>query len=99
MVPTTTAEACTSHFDARDGDVVRFYMRYSLGFAFTPAEAPIHQDHYWGRVDQAVLSSDSRKQFMGVNYNGSVNYPSSLTWAASQGGTPATGSGTSTSIT
>jgi hypothetical protein len=64
---------------------VRFYMRYSLGFAWRGG-APIYtKDHYWGACGSgcAIFGIQGNRSW-GVNYDGRANYSSSLTWAQSQ---------------
>lgn len=67
---------------------VRFYMRYQSGFAWSPAGQPNYtKDHYWGACGSGcVIFGIQGNGSWGVNYNGSVNHPSSRTWTASQGG-------------
>ncbi len=66
---------------------VRLYMRYSLGFGWTGSGPLYTKDNYWGGCGSGcVIFGIQGSGSWGVNYNGSVNYPSALTWAASQGG-------------
>jgi len=72
---------------------MRLYMRYQLGFAWSPSGSPLYtKDNYWGACGSGCLIFGIQgSNSWGVNYNGSTNYPSSLSWSASQGG--ATGDG------
>lgn len=71
---------------------VRLYMRYSLGMGFTNGAPVYTKDNYWGGCGSGCLIFGIQgNHSWGLNYNGSTNYPSSLTWAASQGGTTGDG--------
>lgn len=71
---------------------VRFYMRFSLGFAWTGGAPLYTKDNYWGGCGSGcVIFGIQGSNSWGVNYNGTTNHPSSRTWAQSQGG--ATGDG------
>ena len=66
---------------------VRFYMRYSAGFAWSGGGPMYTKEHYWGSCGAGcVIFGIQGSNSWGINYNGSVNHPSSLSWAASQGG-------------
>jgi hypothetical protein len=66
---------------------VRLYMRYSLGFAWNGGSPIYTKDNYWGSCGGGcVIFGIQGNGSWGVNYNGSVNYSSSRTWAQSQGG-------------
>jgi hypothetical protein len=66
---------------------VRLYIRYSLGFAWSGGEPIYTKDNYWSDCGSgcAIFGIQGNHSW-GVNYNGSTNYPSSRTWAQSQGG-------------
>jgi hypothetical protein len=67
---------------------VRFYMRFQSGFAWSGGNPLYTKDHYWGSCGSGcVIFGIQGSNSWGVNFNGSTNYPSSLSWAASQGGT------------
>ena len=72
---------------------VRFYQRYQQGFGFSPGGQPVYtKDNYWGSCGSGCLIFGIQgNHSWGVNYNGSTNYSSSLTWAASQGGSTGDG--------
>ena len=65
---------------------VRLYMRYSLGFSWSGS--PLYtKDMYWGSCGGGcVIFGIQGSNSWGVNYNGSTNHNSSLSWSASQGG-------------
>lgn len=66
---------------------VRFYMRYSSGFAWGGGAPQYTKEHYWGDCGSGcVIFGIQGNSSWGVNYNGADNHPSSHTWAASQGG-------------
>jgi hypothetical protein len=66
---------------------VRFYMRFSLGFAWSGGAPSYTKDNYWGACGSGcVIFGIPGNHAWGVNYNGGVNYPSSRTWSQSQGG-------------
>jgi len=66
---------------------VRFYMRFKSGFAWTGGHPSYTKENYWGECGLGcVIFGIQGASSWGVNYNGSTNYSSSLTWAASQGG-------------
>jgi hypothetical protein len=66
---------------------VRLYMRFSSGFAWTGGSPTYTKDNYWGGCGSGCLIFGIQgSHSWGLNYNGGVNYPSSLTWGASQGG-------------
>jgi hypothetical protein len=66
---------------------VRLYMRYSLGFAWTGGAPLYTKDNYWGACGSGcVIFGIQGNHAWGVNYNGDVNYSSSLSWSQSQGG-------------
>lgn len=66
---------------------VRFYMKFSAGFAWSGGNPLYTKDNYWGGCGSGcVIFGIQGSNSWGVNYNGTVNYPSSLSWAASQGG-------------
>ena len=66
---------------------VRLYMRHSLGMGFTNGAPVYTKDNYWGGCGSGCLIFGIQgNHSWGLNYNGSTNYPSSLTWAQSQGG-------------
>ncbi len=71
---------------------VRFYMKFSLGFAWSGGAPLYTKDHYWGACGSGcVIFGIQGSNSWGVNYNGSVNYPSSRTWSQSQGGSTGDG--------
>jgi len=71
---------------------VRLYMRYSLGFAWNGGNPVYTKDNYWGACGGGCLIFGIQgNSSWGLNFDGGTNYPSSLTWAQSQGG--ATGDG------
>jgi len=67
---------------------VRFYMKYSSGFAWTNSAPAYTKEHYWeaGTSKSYVVFGIQGKSSWGVNFAGGTNYPSSRTFAASQGG-------------
>ncbi len=66
---------------------VRVYMRFSLGFAWSGGAPLYTKDNYWGGCGSGcVIFGVQGNHSWGVNFDGGTNYPSSLTWAASQGG-------------
>ncbi len=66
---------------------VRLYQRYQSGFGFTGGGPLYIKDNYWGACGSGcVIFGIQGRNSWGVNFNGSTNYSSSLTWAASQGG-------------
>jgi len=71
---------------------VRFYMRYSLGFAWSGGAPSYTKENYWGACGSGcVVFGIQGNHSWGVNYNGATNYPSSLSWSASQGGSTGDG--------
>jgi hypothetical protein len=66
---------------------VRIYIRYQAGFSWSGGNPLYTKDNYWGSCGSGcVIFGIQGSHSWGVNFNGSVNYSSSLTWAASQGG-------------
>ena len=66
---------------------VRLYIRFQAGFSWSGGNPLYTKDNYWGSCGSGcVIFGIQGNHSWGVNYNGGVNHPSSLTWAASQGG-------------
>jgi hypothetical protein len=66
---------------------VRFYMRFQSGFAWSGGSPTYTKDNYWGSCGSGcAIFGIQGSHSWGVNFNGGTNYPSSLTWAGSQGG-------------
>jgi hypothetical protein len=68
---------------------VRFYMRYSSGFAWSPSGQPLYtKDHYWnaGGANFFIFGIQGSNSWGLHSTNGSTNYPSSRSWSTSQGG-------------
>lgn len=70
---------------------VRFYMRFSLGFAWSGGGPQYTKDHYWGACGSGCIIFGIQGGGWGINFNGGTNYPSSRTWSASQGGSTGDG--------
>ena len=72
---------------------VRVYQRFQSGLGFTPSGQPVYtKDNYWGVCGSGCLIFGIQgNNSWGLNYNGSTNYSSSLTWSASQGGSTGDG--------
>jgi hypothetical protein len=65
---------------------VRLYMRFQSGFGWSGGNPSYTKDNYWGGCGSGCVIFGHQGGAWGINYNGSTNYPSSMTWAASQGG-------------
>jgi hypothetical protein len=76
---------------------VRFYMRYSLGFAWSNGQPNYVKDHYWQPTGQYVIfgiygSAPDGGHSWGI-YSLAVDRPygSNISWSASQGGSTGDG--------
>lgn len=66
---------------------VRMYMRFQAGFGWVGGAPLYTKDHYWGACGSGcIIFGIQGSNSWGINYNGSDNHSSSLSWAASQGG-------------
>lgn len=70
---------------------VRLYMRYQAGMAWLDGAPYYTKDNYWGGCGSGCIifgiqGSSINGRSWGINYNNGVNYPSSMSWAMSQGG-------------
>jgi len=72
---------------------VRFYMRYSSGFSWNNGNPTYTKEHYWGAgEDPYIIFGIQGANSWGVHFSGtSTNYPSSLKWSTSQGGSTGDG--------